>query len=771
MIKVNIVKNKRSVANKQTNSDFSNREIALLNDTLGDIQLEFNKVLFLEDYAKHEDLINDLTEHVVICFGKKASTVVLGFEPADNMYYYQYNRFILPVKFAPNEVLHKPNRSFQFANDLLKVVKLNKLEKPEHYETNIKFIDTIKKFKKITSQLTGILAADIETAGLNYMLDDVIAFGFGTSDYQYIMTKELLQQEEIKPLLKQFLENSDITWLWQNGKFDTKFFMYQYKANARVDEDTMLLHYAIDERKGIHGLKELATNLLNAPDYESELKKYIPKGGSYDDVPKDILYQYLGYDVIYTALLYKVLLEKADDRALKLYKNILLPASDYLRDMEYNGMKLDIPYTRKLKEKYRKQLRIWEDELDVLIKNFGFTAEGYLATMKAKSFAGGKFNINSVPQVRYVIFHLLKLPCYGKGKEKYTANTDARKFWLQKLGMPTQKLDEPVEEYNKRLDEWLQDDVNRFVYIFDKYKILKKADSSYTTRFLEEVYPDGRIHPSFLLHGTETGRLSCTDPNIQNIPRNKELKNMLTVEDGCVLVEVDYSQAELRVLADLTKDPYLVETYRKGEDLHTAVARKIYGEPVTKAKRTRAKGVNFGLAYGRGAFSLATELGIDVKEAEQVIKDWFKNMPVAGKFINNTRLNPQRGIPTITPFGRLRHFPYITDGNVKHIQNEAINTPIQSIASDYTLLSGIELNKWLKETGYGRIVNTVHDAILIEIPYANVDKVANKAVNIMAEIPKKYNNASVPFVADIEVALHWGNKIEYNKDVNFKELK
>lgn len=771
MIKVNIIKNKRSVANKQTGTDFSSREISLLGETLGDIKLEYDKVFFLEDYKNIEELIQCLDQKVVICFGKKASTVVLGHEPADNMYYHKYGRFILPVKYAPNEVLHKPNRSFQFANDLLKVVKLNKLEEPENYEINLEFVDRLSEFQYLAYNLTGTLSADIETSGFNFMLDDVIAFGFGTKDKQYIVTKELLQDDRIKEPLEYFLENPKITWVWQNGKFDTKFFMYQYGANARVDEDTMLLHYAIDERKKTHGLKELATNYLNAPDYESELKKEIPRGGSYDDVPKDILYKYLGYDVIYTALLYDVLMELADERAMKLYRNILLPASDYLRDVEYNGMALDIPYTRRLKEKYRKQLREWEDELDNLVKKFGFTEEGYLTTMKAKSFKNGKFNTNSVPQIRYVIFHLLRLPCYGRGDEKYTTDSNARAFWLDKLAMPKKLLDEPDDVFKARFEEWLKDDINRFVYLLDKYKILKKADSSYTSKFLEEVYPDGRIHPSFLIHGTETGRLSCTEPNIQNIPRNKELKNLLTVSEGCALVEVDYSQAELRVLADLTQDPYLVETYKKGEDLHTAVARKIYGDPVTKEKRTRAKGVNFGLAYGRGAFSLSMELGIEVKEAEQVIKDWFKNMPVAGNYINKTRLNPQRKIPTVTPFGRIRHFPYITDSNLKHVQNEAINTPIQSIASDYTLISGIELNKWLKKMGYGKIVNTVHDAILIEIPFENVHIVVPKAVEIMAEVPKKFNNASVPFIADAEIALHWGNKIDYDENVNFQDLR
>lgn len=785
-MKIAFVKDHRTRGNKLNNSFFTHNEFKLMNKVLDYHLLDVDpQFLFWEDYTTTDELFTELESHVLITFGEKTSREILDRQNKSDtisklrgLYYYKNDVFIIPT-YNVYKVLISPKKYFDFLDDIGKISKLYNMKTPENYKTNTVIIDNLKDAKKAFNNLTGYLSADIETQGLNYMLDKIIAFGVGNDKKQYIFTKELFENKEFIKELKVFMEDENTKLIWHNGKFDTKFFIYQHGINAKMDHDTMLLSYSIDSRRGIHGLKELTRKLFNVADYDAELKKHIPKGGTFDDVPKDILHEYLGFDVLFTYKLYEYFINKMNERTNKVYYNLFIPANYFLRDVELNGLKPDFNYLQELKKEYTKKLKDIQERLDTIVKEWGFNGEDYMRSTGMKSFKGGKFNVDSVYQLRYVIFDIIGLPHYQRTE---TTDADARAYWLEYLQIPRkpnpkdfddkQEYEIALQKYKSDLKVWLNESkINEFIYKFDKYKILKKNYSSYIKGYLDKLYPDKRLHSSFLIHGTETGRLSSTSPNVQNIPRDKKLKNIISVEDGNILIECDYSQAELRVLAELTQDDFLRNVYASGDDLHSRVAEELFGKNFTKEERTKAKGVNFGLAYGRTEYSLALEYDMSIEEAREVIKDWFIKIPTAGKFINKTRLNPIKGIETITPLGRKREFGLITNSNRKNIENEAINTPIQSIASDMTLLSGIELNEWLKQFKVGKIVNIVHDALLIECKPENVDFIVKKTMEIMENVPKKYLNASIPFVADAEVATHWGNKIDWKEGMNYDNCR
>ena len=311
----------------------------------------------------------------------------------------------------------------------------------------------------------------------------------------------------------------------------------------------------------------------------------------------------------------------------------------------------------------------------------------------------------------------------------------------------------------------LNEDAKLFIENITALRKLNKYMDTYVQGIFSVINPDGRLRCTYNLHGTETGRLSCSDPNMQNIPRDKTIKNIFKAAQGRKLVQLDYSQAELRVLAILSNDKFLIDTYINGRDLHDAVAEDMFGPGFTKEQRVMAKTVNFGIAYGRGASSLSETFGMSRTDAQAFIDQWFETVPGARRYINTQRQKPLKGEPCITYFGRRRHF-VITNDHLYHIQNEYVNTPIQSLASDLTMMSLIGIHQWIEQNNIdAKIVITVHDSIVLEVVDDDevINKVAKECTRIMAEIPKHFiKNCPVPFKADAEVGYSWGALTEWD---------
>ena len=276
---------------------------------------------------------------------------------------------------------------------------------------------------------------------------------------------------------------------------------------------------------------------------------------------------------------------------------------------------------------------------------------------------------------------------------------------------------------------------------------------------------NGRIHASWLLHGTVTGRASSRDPNLHNIPRGSDIKNAFVADEGNCFIHIDYSQVEFRVMAILSGDPWLQEQFKLGRKFHDEVATELYGPDFTKDQKIRAKAINFGIPYGRSAQSIAEEHHMSTKEAGQLLNAWFDRMPKMREWIKDVhdQVFLRSGILT-TPWGRKRRFFLVTDFNKKDVANESVAYLPQSTASDITLYAACHLWEPLRDYN-ATIINWIHDALLIECPIENKDAVLKLSVDIMERLPTE--RFEFPFTVDAEVGECWGQLV--HEDVELDE--
>lgn len=608
-----------------------------------------------------------------------------------------------------------------------------------------------------------VIGVDIETRRIEWEDNKLLSIGFATDEntcyalynipipgarcdtYTSAISQANHDSQYIWDRLQLLLSDPDITFCWHNGKFDCGRLKYLCNLDARIDEDTMLYHYcAVNEKRGTHGLKDLGQLYLQAPAWDDELdkikrdycKQHKIKLGDfmYDDIPTSVLIPYMQRDCIATLRLYRVLKRVGRPEASFIYGK-LIEASNVFMRVELNGVRLDMDYLEDLEFELEKELEGATKRLNEVSATI-WDPQQYSHDTGAKVKLIDEFNIKSPKQLKWMLQQVLGYP---------VPSTDAAT-----IDMLIDEVDAGLIT-NPRTKDFLQ-------AIASVRKNSKYMDT-YVQGLRECVCRDLRIRGTFNLHGTETGRLSSSNPNMQNIPRDKKIKNLLCATPGYKLVQMDYSQAELRVLALLSRDPYLVSVYVNGKDLHDAVATEMFGPDFDKEQRVMAKTINFGIAYGRGPGSIAQTFKKSMNEARAIIAKWFKPMPYVKEWIDNRRAMAKRGEACTTIFGRERHF-VVTNEDLNHIQNEYINTPIQSIASDFTMFSLIEIDKFLRENNLdARIVTTVHDSIIVECRDEKdlVDLVAQTCVRIMAETPLKYvPDCPVPFKADAEVGYAWG---------------
>lgn len=625
-------------------------------------------------------------------------------------------------------------------------------------------IDCYDKFKELRQMLQGKeVAVDIETRRLEYEDNEVLSIGFAFDEchcwafydipvngFKHSTGCTAHLAFRTYGALKDLLEDPGITYVWHNGKFDCTRLRYLARINARVDEDTMLLHYAcINEKRGTHGLKELGPLYLQAPNWDDELDKikreYCKRNKvkladfTYDLIPTKILIPYMQRDCIATLKLLKRFRELARPNSEFIYR-MLIRASEVYGRMELAGVQVDIEHLEDLE---------WELECDIkkANKNLNNVVSKlwdpfkYAKDTGAKSIPTEGFNPKSPAQLKWILKEAL-------GYE--APSTDAATIELL--------LDQCEKGYIR--SEYAKDLLESIAVLRKKNKYM----DTYVQGMRNVLCRDGRVRCTYNLHGTETGRLSSSGPNMQNIPRNKAVKNLFKAKKGYKLLQLDYSQAELRVLAMLSQDPFMTQAYIDGKDFHDAVATDMFGPDFTKEQRTMAKTINFGIAYGRGASSISEAFGKSHSESVEIINKWFEPMPYVRDYINAQRQKPQKGEPCVTLLGRQRHF-VITNETLYHVQNEYINTPIQSLASDFTMMSLLDIQQWIDDNGIdARIVITVHDSIILEVidDLKVVDTVATNCMRIMAETPKKYiSDCKVPFKADAEVGYSWGALSEW----------
>lgn len=616
--------------------------------------------------------------------------------------------------------------------------------------------DALYDVLKSARAADSILACDIETRRVEWEDNILLSIGFAYDENSCVAIYNIpisgakhdtdAYDVEVYNALQMVFNQPDITYVWHNGKFDCGRLKYLANIDAHVSEDTMLMHFAcINEKKGTHGLKSLGQLYLQAPAWDDELdelkrswcrsRKVRLKDFMYDYIPTTTLIPYMQRDCIATYRLLKEFSTLARPEALPIYRQLCRASNTYGR-IELAGQLIDLNYLEELECQLDLKVEEAANRVQDIASKY-WNPELYMIDTGAKS-APALFSAGSPKQLKWML-------CQVTGSE--VSNTDAT--CLQNL-----------MDYLERT----RPDSDAYAFIaavLDSRKYSKYLET-YTLGIRDVLCRDNRVRCTFNLHGTETGRLSSSNPNMQNIPRNKMIKNLIIATPGTSFLQLDYSQAELRVLAMLSRDPALIEIYRSGRDLHDAVADMMFGPNGHKDKEQRnlAKTINFGIAYGRGPGSIATKFGKSMSEAKAIIDKWFAPMPKVKEYIEGRRRAAIKGEPCVTLLGRERHF-VITDENKNHVQNEYINTPIQGTASDFTMLSLLAIQDYLdaKWQDIARITTTVHDSIILEV----IDKpeylkeIAAECIKIMSETPLKFvPDCPVPFVADAEIGYKWG---------------
>ena len=413
---------------------------------------------------------------------------------------------------------------------------------------------------------------------------------------------------------------------------------------------------------------------------------------------------------------YEFLKEKIESEGMhSLMYDIELPLSEVLANMEYIGFAVDREG----------------------ITEFGEMLRDKISRIQSQIFemAGGEFNLNSPKQLGTVLFEKLNLPAGKKTKTGYSTNAETL---------------ESLRRYHPIIDLILE------------YRTYQKLSSTYVDGLLSKIARDGRIHSTFNQTEARTGRISSSEPNLQNIPvRTKlgsEMRKFFVAKRGCELLDADYSQIELRILAHMSDDETMKSAFIDGEDIHARTAARVMHLPIemiTPALRSRAKAVNFGIVYGIGAFSLSKDIGTTVKEANEFINDYFDNFKGVKKYLDGVKEFARENGYVTTMFNRKRILPEIRNSN-KNVQalgeRMAMNTPIQGTSADIIKIAMVKVYNRLKKEGLdSKLILQVHDELIVESPENEVEK----AKNILHEEMTNRAKLSVPLKADVNTGANW----------------
>ena len=638
------------------------------------------------------------------------------------------NLCILPT-FHPAAILRNVNYFPDFAADLTRAVALVKGQAPSEVRTGpIRVIDNVDEAVAFLDKLRDQpIVFDVETSGYDHTKDYILSMVFSCSPTDAtVITGNALYEPEVQDKLK-VMESPErhIQWIGHNAQFDAVFIKQQLGVRPCISFDTLLAHYALDE-VSTHDLKVLAAAFLGAPDWEADMSRYLthPKKDSFAMLPPEVLHRYNGLDGMFTFQLYDMFHAKLDEVGAedlkRLFYQLLMPATNALVDLTLDGIKVNPVRLEELK-----------------VKAIEDAHEAHVAMTR---LLGRSFNPDSPAQVQIILYDTFHAPTADRsmvsgvppeltapaGMAKLSPRTTAM-FQLERLTYQGGKLGE-------------------FCTQLVRYRRSTKLASTYLANYVPGT--DGRIHPSYLLFGTVTGRLASTRPNVLNLPHVGGIRSLIVPEPGNVILVADYSQNELRVLAAMSGAPGLAQIYRDQLDIHDEVSKSFYGPEYSKKQRMIAKSFNFGLVYGRGAYSMAQAFGLGVNEAEEMMETLRARMGIAPWIQKQHQTVLDQGYVS-TPLGRRRRFPLITEQNVAEVRRQAVNAPIQGTGSDLMLLSLIEINTWIRQEG-GKILFPVHDSIAMEVPAGHVVEIAKRVRATMLGVPARVLNTDVAWKVDLE---------------------
>lgn len=575
-----------------------------------------------------------------------------------------------------------------------------------------------------------VAAFDTETDSLDYMVANLIGLSFAIEEgeaayvpvaHDYLDAPEQLDRDWVIEQLKPYLEDDNKAKVGQNLKYDASV-LARYDIEMKgIKFDTMLESYVYNSVAGKHNMDSLALRYLqhNTISFE-EIAGKGKKQLTFNQIALEQAAPYAAEDADITLRLHNVLHAKlvADEKLNTVFTDIELPLISVLSRMERKGVYID----------------------DMLLSAQSLEIGQRLDELEKAAYevAGQEFNMNSPKQLQAILFEKMELPVIKKTPSGAASTNEEV---LQELAL----------EYE-------------LPKLILEYRGLAKLKSTYTDKLPKMINPStGRVHTSYHQAVTATGRLSSTDPNLQNIPiRNEEgrrIRQAFVAPHGWKILAVDYSQIELRIMAHLSQDKALLEAFSAGKDIHAATAAEVKGvsiEEVTSEDRRRAKAINFGLIYGMSAFGLAKQIGISRGEAQDYMNVYFERYPGVMQYMEETRLLATEQGYVETLYGRRLHLPEINARNAirrKAAERAAINAPMQGTAADIIKKAMILVDKWIEEEGDGRVnlLMQVHDELVFEVKEDALEEVTQKVTELMEGAV----TLDVPLVADSDFGDNW----------------
>ena len=598
-------------------------------------------------------------------------------------------------------------------------------------EKNLDFIketvDTMEKFEMMISELSdkSRIAVDTETTSVDPFqacLVGISLCGDEQKAYYIPISHQLadnLPAEFVLKNLQKTLKNKLI--IAHNLKFDYQVLRQAgWQISGKVF-DTMIAHYLLNPTER-HSLSACAfTEFGFAMTPISELIGKGKKQISFDLVSVSKATKYSATDANMTFRLYEIYHKKLAEAALlNLFENIEIPLVFALAEMEKNGVKIDTKILAEISKTDQKKMA----EL----------------TKKIYEIAGSQFNLNSTQQLAKVLFEDLKIPPVKKTKTGYSTDVSV--------------LEILAKDYE-------------IARLLMEYRQITKLESTYVAALPKLINPKtGRIHSSFNQTVASTGRLSSSNPNLQNIPVRREMgkeirKAFVPENETAVLLSADYSQIELRLLAILAGDEKMIQAFRNGEDIHAQTASLVFGKPlseITSDDRRFAKVINFGLIYGMGSYRISQELEISRKDAKKFIENYFAQFPTVRNYLDSCISKAKKDGFVSTIFGRKLYLPELKSSNkmrVKEAERVAVNMPIQGSAADIIKIAMVKIHGKIKETADIKMIIQVHDELVFEIEKGKLDFAEKLIVAEMENaLPKKYSEI-VPLVVDVGIGKNW----------------
>ena len=569
---------------------------------------------------------------------------------------------------------------------------------------------------------------------------EMLCLGLKYGDEPITVVAEKGLSKQFYQLLGDLCKYTEVTA--HNGKFDLAG-LRPHCGKIDLNFDTMLASYSFDERTGIHGLKYLAQEYLGAPEYDAEIKDIVGASKNFALIPKDLLYKYNAYDIHCTSELKKLYQRRLNDNPVvaKAF-NHLIATSNMLQDVENMGMAIDVSYLGALEHEFVERIASRREELVSLSETTGMLYDKKLG-----------FNPNSFAQVKQFL------------RDQSVAVPSTSKENLLKVVDKIDQIKATLsEEATLPVNLSVVDD---FIKCLLEYKSDTKLNGTYIQGTKERLYR-GKVHPTYLIHGTTTGRLSARNPNTQNVAGDLSIKRMF-VSSGPdrSLVHADYSQAELRIVSWLAGDMYFRDIFNDGtRDLFDELIVEVFPGSNKELedpfewkhnKRRKVKAMVYGLGYGLTEYGLARQLEISVDEAQAMMEKFFEVIPEVVQWQKNVKRQVLDGHNLVTPFGRHRRYSLITNENKRSVLNEALAFLPQSTASDTTVSAAIVLNKKLFKT-FGpevRIINLVHDDIIADCPDDIVEDVEQMLRNEMLSAAYKVVGDYVKFDVGTGYAKSW----------------